>query len=244
MIEIFKIGGNVIDSPEKLDIFLDGFISFPSRKILVHGGGKEATRLAEKTGLKVTMVDGRRVTDRDMLDIVIMTYAGTINKRIVSSLCRKGCNALGLCGADADIVFSKIRSKQPIDFGYVGDPVLVKAERIITLLEGGFVPVFAPITASNEGLLNTNADTVAQTLAVALAKYDKVNLRYHFEKRGVLLDINNPDSVLRNVTPEVFQQLKAEGRISDGMLPKLQNAISAIDAGVSNVCIGETVVSK
>jgi len=244
MIEIFKIGGNVIDDPEKLESFLAGFASRPGRKILVHGGGKEATRLAEKTGLEVTMVDGRRVTDKKMLDIVVMTYAGSINKRIVSSLCRKGCNALGLCGADADMVFSEIRPKQPIDFGYVGDPVAVRTDRVLALLDSGFVPVFAPITSSVHGLLNTNADTVAQTIAVALAEHDSVDLKYHFEKRGVLLDVNNPDSLLANVTPQLFEKLKAEGKITDGMLPKLQNAISAVKAGVSHVCIGETVISE
>lgn len=243
MIKIFKIGGNVIDDPEKLDGFLTEFASVRNRKVLIHGGGKEATRLAGKTGLEVTMVDGRRVTDGPMLDIVIMTYAGSINKRIVSSLCRKGCNALGLCGADADIVFSKIRSKQPVDFGYVGDPVSVSSQKIVSLLDCGFVPVFAPITASDCGPLNTNADTVAQTIAVSLAGLEEVELHYHFEKRGVLLDVNNPESVLSNVTPEIFKRLKAEGRISDGMLPKLQNAISAVTAGVSRVCIGETIVS-
>ncbi len=243
-ITIFKIGGNVIDDPQKLDVFLDKFAACPGSKVLVHGGGKVATRLAEKTGLKVTMIDGRRVTDKDMLDIVVMTYAGLINKDIVSSLNRKGCNAIGLCGADANIIVSKMRSKLPVDFGYVGDPVSVKSSALLALLSSGFVPVVAPITASEETLLNTNADTVAQTIAVALAETDDVDLQYEFEKRGVLLDVDDPDSVVKNVNKEYFEKLKEEGRISAGMLPKLQNALKAVDEGVSKVFIGETVISK
>lgn len=242
-VKIFKIGGNVIDSPEKLDAFLEKFSLCEGPKILVHGGGKIATRLAEKIGLKVTMIDGRRVTDKDMLDIVVMTYAGLINKQIVASLNNKNCNAIGLCGADSKVILSKMRSKVPVDFGFVGDPISVNTKALTALLSAGFVPVIAPITISEEAaLLNTNADTVAQTVAVSLGKTEEVELRYEFEKKGVLLDVDDPDSVVKNINPAFFEKLKTEGRISAGMLPKLQNALKAVGEGVKKVYIGETII--
>lgn len=242
---IVKIGGNVIDNPEALESFLDEFIAVEGNKILVHGGGKIATHVAKSLGYEALMIDGRRVTDANMIDVVTMVYGGLVNKKIVAGLQRRGVDAFGLCGADGAVIKSKIRSKIPIDYGFVGDPFEVNAKLIETLISSGLTVVVAPLTLDKEfGILNTNADTVAQTVAVGISRLFEVDLVYKFELAGVLRDINDPDSVIEKITPTLFKQLKADGIVSGGMLPKITNAISAVESGVKSVYIGATRVCE
>lgn len=249
MLKVVKIGGNIVDNPEKLDKFLVDFASLEGNKILIHGGGKIATTISKSLGIETQMIDGRRVTDAETIKVVTMVYAGLINKTIVSKLQKLGCNAFGVSGADGKLMVSKRRSPVPVDFGYVGDPDPGKfgLKTAQALIEGGFTIVLAPITISQEGeLLNTNADTVAQTAALGMAaKYD-VELVYCFEKRGVLMDVNDDNSVIAEITPAYFAELKAKGIVADGMLPKLENAFRAIDGGVKSVtiCSAEAIAEK
>ena len=247
MINIFKIGSNILNNPIELDRFLTEFKETEGKKILVHGGGKEATLLGEKLGVKANMIDGRRVTDKATLDIVTMVYAGLINKQIVSLLQDKGCNAVGLSGADGKVLQAVKRSPEPVDYGYVGDltPEMVNLDFISLLLDNGYVPVFSAICRNVEGgLLNCNADSVANVLSQACVKLDKVNLIFCFEMEGVLEDINNPESLIPVITPPMFSQLKQSGKISGGMIPKVYNALKAIEAGVNTVRISRTVIRK
>lgn len=240
-IKIFKIGGNVIDNPEALRQFIEDFSTVDKPKILVHGGGKEATRLSERLGLKATMIEGRRVTDRQTLDIVTMVYAGLINKRIVSLMQTFGVKAIGLTGADADVIKATKRNSVPIDYGYVGD---IRSQDIDTsfialLLEHNIVPVFCAIMHDSKGnLLNCNADSVASSIAEACAdRLGETNLIYCFEKDGVLVDIDDPESLIPEITTESFEELKQKGIISAGMIPKIDNAVKAIKRGVHSVTI-------
>jgi acetylglutamate kinase len=238
--KVIKIGGNIVDNPEKLDRFLSDFASLAGNKILVHGGGKIATTIAKSLDIKTTMIDGRRVTDAETLKVVTMVYAGLVNKTIVARLQASGCNALGLSGADGQLIVSKKRPVEPVDYGYVGDPVPEKfgINTAKALIDSGFTLVIAPITWSEEGdLLNTNADTVAQTVALALSGDFDVELVYCFEKQGVLMDVNDDSSVIPEITPSDFAELKARGVVSEGMLPKLENAFRAIAGGVRSVSI-------
>ncbi len=238
MIRVVKIGGNVIDNPEALGRFLDDFAQLPGKKILVHGGGKEATRLSAALGIETTMINGRRVTDAATLDVVTMVYAGLVNKRLVSGLQARGVNAIGLCGADGRAVVSHRRSPEPVDYGYVGDIDSVNTELISALMATDMVPVFCAITSTIKGqLLNSNADSVASAVALAAASVEAVELHYCFDKPGVMLDIDNPDSVIREINEEKFRELKAEGVVHSGMLPKIENALSACRRGVSAVYI-------
>lgn len=231
-----KIGGNIIDTPEALHSFLGKFASIPGPKILIHGGGKIATSMAANLGIESQMIDGRRVTDADSLRIVTMVYAGWINKSIVASLQALKCNAMGLTGPDGGFVISKKRNPIPIDYGFVGDIEQVNAAGLAGLISSGFSPVFAPITADISGqLLNTNADTMAQALAIALSEHFEVTLTYCFEKKGVLMNPNDDDSVISNISHTNFAQLKADGIVSAGMIPKLENALKAIAQGVQTV---------
>jgi acetylglutamate kinase len=245
---VVKIGGNVLDSAEDLAAFLDDFAALPQKKILVHGGGKIATELASRLGLQTTMVEGRRITDEPMRDLVTMVYAGLISKSLVAALQARGCNAIGLCGADAALMLAQKRlpvlELGGVDFGFVGD---VLADRINTgvltmLLAAGITPICAPITHDGRGaLLNTNADTIASAVAAALAERmhssATVELVYCFEKSGVLLDLSDPDSLVPHLTNEMYQALRANGTIARGMIPKLDNAFAALRAGVSVVRI-------
>lgn len=248
-VKVIKIGGNVVDNPEKLKKFLRDFAKIDGAKILVHGGGKIATQISKSLEIETKMIDGRRVTDKETLDVVTMVYAGLINKRIVAMLRAEGVNAFGLSGADGGLIVSKRRSPMPVDYGYVGDPIVEKfsVKSAEVLIDNGFTAVVAPITISDEcELLNTNADTIASTIAQALSvKYD-VELVYCFEKRGVLLDVNDENSLVAEINPEKFEKLKSEGVIVDGMLPKLSNAFKAIDKGVSTVviCSSDAVAEK
>jgi len=239
-LRIIKIGGNVVDDQYKLGKFLKDFASLEGLKILVHGGGKIASTLSKSMGIEPKMTNGRRITNADTLRIVTMVYAGLINKNITASLQVAGCNALGLCGADGGLIRSKKRSPHPVDYGFVGDPIdgLFGADTARTLLEGELVPVVAPITYDETGqLLNTNADTVAQAVAVGLSPYYEVELIYCFEKRGVLRDVNDDNSVISQIDPAEYEKLKYSGIVADGMLPKLDNAFKAIDSGVCKVVI-------
>lgn len=239
-VTVVKIGGNVVDNPVALADFLSDFAKLPGLKILVHGGGKEATRLSSTLGIETRMIDGRRVTDGDTLDVVTMVYAGLVNKRIVSKLQAIGCNAIGLSGADAGVIRSVRRPALPVDYGFVGDidPSGVDGNFICNLLDSGLVPVFCAITHSADGqLLNSNADTVASSVACAVSALAKVRLIYCFEKPGVLAVADDDTSVIPSITPEIFKALTSDGTVSGGMLPKITNALRAVDAGVGEVVI-------
>ncbi|HYK77660.1 MAG TPA: acetylglutamate kinase [Daejeonella sp.] len=239
---IIKIGGNVIDHPASLQHFLEIFAVLPGNKILVHGGGKIATELSTQMGLEAKMVDGRRITDADTLRMVTMVYGGLINKNLVAQLQSLHCNAIGLTGADGNMISAVKRPVKTIDYGFVGDlyETSIAANSIKSLLESGFVPVFSAITHDQKGqLLNTNADTIASAIAVALAQYYQTSLVYCFEKKGVLKNIDDEASLIREIRSSEFEGLKEQGIIAGGMLPKLQNAFEAIQKGVKDVYIGK-----
>lgn len=238
---IIKIGGNVIDNPTQLDTFLKDFSALQGAKILIHGGGKIATQTAAKLGVETQMVNGRRITDAAMLDVVTMVYAGLVNKNIVAKLQALGVDAVGMTGADANAIKAIKRPVKDVDFGYVGDlmPDSVNTQTINKLLVNDFVPVFSALTHDGEGqLFNTNADTIASALAVSLSSIYETKLVYCFEKNGVMRDINDANSIISEINKASFNQLKADGIIADGMLPKLQNAFDAISNGVKEVYIG------
>lgn len=237
-VTVMKIGGNVIDNPEALKSFLREFAAVEGAKMLVHGGGKLATRLAERLELKVQMVDGRRITDKGTLDVVTMVYAGLVNKQIVAGLQAVGCNAIGLSGADGNVVTARRRNPEPIDYGFVGDIERVDSELLGRLLNGGLVPVFSAIMHDGRGtLLNCNADSVASAVALGAARLAPVDLVYCFEKAGVLRDPEDERSVIPEITAESFAALKADGTISKGMIPKVENALKAVSQGVRSVTI-------
>lgn len=228
-VKVIKIGGNVIDSDQALDAFLNDFASVNGPKILVHGGGKIATRLAGELGIETRMVEGRRITSKPMLDIAVMVYAGLINKRIVARLQCLGTNAIGLCGADGHCIISKRRPATPVDYGEVGDVVSVNSDSILAIIDAGLTPVICAITADTAGnLLNTNADTVATEVAKGISSLADTELIYCFEKNGVLADVNDDTSVIDHITPDTVGTLIDNGIISTGMLPKVNNAISAV----------------
>lgn len=238
---VIKIGGNVIDNSENLHHFLKDFRSLNGNKILVHGGGKVATQLSETLGIEPKLVDGRRITDIETLRVVTMVYGGLINKNIVAQLQRYGNNAIGLTGADGNFIRAKKRAVKTIDYGFVGDidDQSINPESISSLLNAGFTPVFCAITHDGEGqLLNTNADTIASALAVAMSELYETELIYCFEKKGVLRDIDDEESLINHITPELYEELKMKQIIHSGMLPKLDNAFSAIACGVKAVTIG------
>lgn len=236
---IIKIGGNIIDDDAKLLSFLRDFAAIDEKKILVHGGGKMATRLAEKLGIEQQLVDGRRITDAETLKIVTMVYAGFINKNIVAILQANHCNAIGLCGADGDAILAHKRQHPVLDYGFVGDVDAINADLVSTLLNKNITVVFAPITHDQQGqLLNTNADTIAQEIAKGLSTLYDVQLVYSFEKSGVLLNADDDSTVIREISPAYYQQLKAKNKIFAGMIPKLDNAFAALNSGVRRVIIG------
>lgn len=236
---IIKIGGNIIDDDSKLPLFLKDFARVPGKKILVHGGGKLATKLAEKMGIQQQLIDGRRITDAETLKIVTMVYTGAINKSIVAKLQAEGCDALGLSGADGNSILAHKRVHPAIDYGYVGDVDSVNTAFITNLLQQEKSLVFAPITHDGHGqLLNTNADTIAQELARGLSSDFAVSLIYSFEKSGVLLDADDDTSVIPRISRADYQDLKQKKVIFAGMIPKLDNAFTALDSGVNRVIIG------
>ena len=237
---VVKIGGNIIDDDARLDEFLRLFAALPGAKILVHGGGKLATELAESLGVSQVMIEGRRVTDEATLKIAEMVYGGLVNKQLVAALHPHGCTAIGVCGADGDLLRAHKRNHPTIDFGLVGDIDTVNAPLLDRWLGQGLTPVIAPLSHDGEGqLFNTNADTIAQEIARAMGQAFHVVLIYGFEKNGVLLDVNNDNSCLRQIDFEEFQELKRKEIITRGMIPKLENAFSAIKEGVRRVIIGK-----
>lgn len=241
-LNIIKIGGNVIDNSEKLHEFLKAFADLKGYKILVHGGGKMATKLAAEMHIEAKMIDGRRITDIETLRIVTMVYTGLISKNLVAQLQMYGCNAMGLSGADGNLIKAKKRPVKDIDYGFVGDldENPIETKNLSKLIDSGFIPVFSAITHDGEGqLLNTNADTIAAALAVAMSQLYETSLVYCFEKKGVLMDVNDEDSVIREINPSKYEDLKAKGIVAEGMLPKLHNAFEAINKGVKEVFIGK-----
>ena len=239
-ITIVKVGGAVVEDEAQLVQLLHDFSAIQGPKILVHGGGRRATKIAERLGIKTKMVDGRRITDADMLEVVTMVYGGLVNKNVVARLQALGCDAIGLTGADANILLSVKRPlKNGVDFGFVGDVKQANGSKIAHLINAGLIPVIAPLTHDGQGhMLNTNADTMASETAKAMAAagYD-VTLIYAFEKPGVLRDADDDDSVIEKINHTDFEAYKTDGTISGGMLPKIENALAAVDAGVKRVII-------
>lgn len=239
-LNIVKIGGHVLDDPKAIKEFLIEFSKLEGSKILVHGGGKSASALAKQMQLEVQMIDGRRITDAKTLEVITMVYAGKINTSIVAQLQALNCNAVGCSGADANSIQSTKRPVSDIDFGFVGDIQNVNSDYISLLLRADFIPVFSAITHNKKGqLLNTNADTIAATLAMALTSDFDVTLYYCFEKQGVLKDPNNDNSVIKTISKSTYEDLLKSGLISDGMLPKLQICFEALEHQVSKVFIGQ-----
>jgi acetylglutamate kinase len=235
---IIKVGGKIVENSESLNSLLKDFAAVEGKKLLVHGGGRSATQMAARLGVETKMVDGRRITDEAMLEVVTMVYGGLVNKRIVAGLQALGIDAVGLTGADMSIVLSDKRKVSAVDYGWVGDVKRVNAEAVATLIESGCCPVVAPLTHDGCGhMLNTNADTMAGEMAKAMAAHYDVTLMFCFEKPGVLADENDDSSLIPTITPAVLDDLKRRGVVSGGMIPKLDNAIACVSAGVESVVI-------
>lgn len=236
---VVKVGGAVVEDERQLQQLLKDFSAIKGKKVLVHGGGRKATKMAERLGIETHMVNGRRITDAEMLEVVTMVYGGLVNKQLVARLQAEGQNAIGLTGADANSILSHKRPlKDGVDFGFVGDVDVVDGQVLAALINNGMVPVVAPLTHDGQGhLLNTNADTMAGEVAKALARHYDVTLMFSFEKKGVLSNPDDDDSVIPEITRTLFNQYVSEGIINGGMIPKVENALSAVDAGVSKVII-------
>ena len=238
-VTIVKVGGAIVEDNEQLAQLLTDFAAIPGKKVLVHGGGRRATKVAAALGIESKMVNGRRITDAQMLEVVTMVYGGLVNKNLVAKLQAKGVNALGLTGADMDVIHSHKRPvKDGVDFGYVGDVERANGKMLQTLIQEGITPVMAPLTHDGNGnILNTNADTIASETAKALAPYYDVTLIYSFEKKGVLSNPDDENSVIPVITRSDFEKYQADGTIGGGMIPKIENALAAVDAGVKEVII-------
>lgn len=238
-VTIVKVGGAIVEDNEQLAQLLTDFAAIPGKKVLVHGGGRRATKVAAALGIESKMVNGRRITEAQMLEVVTMVYGGLVNKNLVAKLQAKGVNALGLTGADMDVIHSHKRPvKDGVDFGYVGDVERANGKMLQTLIQEGITPVMAPLTHDGNGnILNTNADTIASETAKALAPYYDVTLIYSFEKKGVLSNPDDDNSVIPVITRSDFEKYQADGTIGGGMIPKIENALAAVDAGVKEVII-------
>lgn len=238
-VTIVKVGGAIVEDNEQLAQLLTDFAAIPGKKVLVHGGGRRATKVAAALGIESKMVNGRRITDAQMLEVVTMVYGGLVNKNLVAKLQAKGVNALGLTGADMDVIHSHKRPvKDGVDFGYVGDVERANGKMLQTLIQEDITPVMAPLTHDGNGnILNTNADTIASETAKALAPYYDVTLIYSFEKKGVLSNPDDDNSVIPIITRSDFEKYQADGTIGGGMIPKIENALAAVDAGVKEVII-------
>lgn len=238
-ITVIKVGGAVVEDEAQLTQLLQDFSAIEGRKVLVHGGGRRATKVAAQLGIETQMVNGRRITDASMLEVVTMVYGGLVNKNVVARLQAQGIDALGLTGADIDVIRSHKRPlKNGVDYGFVGDVDRADGDKLHTLIEAGIVPVMAPLTHDGMGnILNTNADTIAGETAKALAKHYYVTLVFCFEKKGVLSNPDDDESVIPTITRADFDRYVADGTISGGMIPKIENAFNAIDAGVGRVVI-------
>lgn len=237
-ITIIKVGGKIVEEQTSLGNLLDRFTAIEGKKVLIHGGGRSATHVAERLGIESRMVAGRRITDEPTLQVVTMVYGGLVNKNIVAQLQARGANALGLTGADCNIIKAHIRPVKEIDYGFVGDVEHANGEMLSKLIEQGIVPVVAPLTHDGKGnMLNTNADTIAAETAKALSPYYDVTLMYCFELPGVMRNPDDPKSVIKSITPAIFNKLVTDGTVSGGMIPKIENAINAITNGVKKVII-------
>lgn len=235
---VIKVGGKIVEEETSLQKLLNDFAAIEGPKVLVHGGGRSATKIAAQLGIESKMVNGRRITDADMLKVVTMVYGGLVNKNIVAGLQARGINAIGLTGADMNVILSDIRPVKDIDYGFVGDVKQVDGERLAALIQSGIIPVMAPLTHDGKGnILNTNADTIAGETAKGLAPYFDVTLIYCFEKKGVLRDETDDNSLIADINRKQFAELVEQGVIQGGMIPKLENAFQAIDAGVKEVII-------
>jgi len=240
MLKIFKIGGGIIDNQQELEQFLKTFSTIEGPKVLIHGGGKGASKMLNQLGIEPKMVDGRRITDKATLEVVTGLYAGNINKNIVSTLQKFGCNALGLSGADGNAIRGSKRPVKVIDYGFVGDLTenSINTKLFQLLIDQDITPVVCAITHDGNGLLlNTNADTIASTIAVALATKNEIELNFVFDKIGVLRDINDDSTLIPKINENLYLQLKEEGVIFEGMIPKLDNSFNVIKSGVKNVCL-------
>lgn len=244
-LRVIKIGGNVIDDAVKLDAFLGDFAQMEGLKILVHGGGKLATQLSKKLGIDPQMVKGRRITSGEDLEVVVMIYAGLINKTITGKLQACGCNAMGLSGADANTILAEKRPVRPIDFGWVGDVKAINETAIHSFLQQQITPVFCPLTHDGKGhLLNTNADTIAAELAIGMSRLYETELIYCFEKKGVLANVADENSVITHIDSAKYHELKQQKVVDEGMLPKMENCFHALKNKVAKVIIGNTDVIK
>ena len=240
-LSIIKIGGNIIEDETSLNKFLELFSNLEGKKILVHGGGKRATQISSKLGIESKMVNGRRITDKETLEVITMVYGGLVNKNVVAKLQALDIDAIGLTGADINSIKSIKRPVKEIDFGFVGDVKKVAHNSIDKLIKADFTPVFCAITHDGNGqLLNTNADTIASTIAVGMSKIYETSIYYCFELNGVLQDFNDKESVIKDINSKKYQELLNDGVISDGMIPKLDNCFDALQNGVHQVHIGNT----
>ncbi|SDR68105.1 acetylglutamate kinase [Gramella sp. MAR_2010_147] len=244
-LKVIKIGGKLIENKALLNTFLEDFIQLEGSKILVHGGGNKATEVAGKLGFKTKMIDGRRITDKDSMEVITMVYGGLLNKNIVAKLQAKKQNAIGLCGADGKVLISKRREVKEIDYGFVGDIENVNTDFINLLLKQNIVPVFSAISCTEDGvLLNTNGDSVASEIAIAFSDMYETLLFYCSEKKGVLTDVENENSVIPELNSKNYAELVESKVITDGMLPKLHNCFEAIERGVSTVNLGDVSLLK
>lgn len=242
-LSIIKIGGNIIEDEASLNTFSQLFANLEGYKILVHGGGKRATFIASKLGITSKLIDGRRITDADTLDVITMVYGGLVNKNIVAKLQALKVDALGLTGADINSIQSIKRPIEKIDYGFVGDVKQIASNSIDKLIQANFTPVFCAITHDKKGqLLNTNADTIASTIAAGMSELYETSIYYCFELNGVLQNFNDKESVIKNINSESYKELLAKGIISDGMIPKIDNCFDALQNGVQKVCIGNTAM--
>ncbi len=239
-LSVVKIGGNVIENKEDLSKFLQLFSTIDNPKILVHGGGKLATELGKKLGITSKYIGGRRITEAQTLEVITMVYAGLTNKNIVAELQANNCNAIGLSGADGNAIQAHKRIVKEIDYGFAGDVERVNSNMIAALIKANLTPVFCAMTHDGKGqLLNTNADTIASEIAIGMSQIYQTNLYYCFEKKGVLTDVNNENSVVTDIDSKKYQELLKKGIIADGMLPKMENCFHALHKNVSKVCIGD-----
>lgn len=242
-LSIVKIGGNIIEDINALNVFLKLFSNLKGKKILVHGGGKRATHIASKLGIESKMINGRRITDADTLEVITMVYGGLVNKNIVAKLQALNTNAIGLTGADVNSITSDKRPVKDIDFGYVGDVKKVASKSINKLIQADFTPVFCAITHDGKGqLLNTNADTITSQVAIGMSKLYETSIYYCFELNGVLKDINDKNSLIKHINSNTYKDLLSKGIIADGMLPKLENCFDALRGGVNNINMGNTTM--
>lgn len=240
-LSIVKIGGNVIENSHELAKFLSLFAQLDGLKILVHGGGKMATQIAAKLGIESKLLGGRRITDTESLDVIIMVYGGLTNKKIVAQLQSNGCNAIGLSGADGDTIQAHKRPVKTIDYGFAGDVDGINPKTISALLNADLVPVFCALTHDGKGqMLNTNADTIASEVAIGMSDLYETTLYYCFEKKGVLMNVADENSVVTHIDSKKYQELLEQNSIADGMLPKMENCFHALNNGVDQVCIGDT----